>query len=225
MGKVLVIKGADFSENSLPVSKIVGTAGHTLTPGLGSGSFTINQNGLCYLPEIVTPDNSGQFSLGTYDTDNPNITKIVASWDVQQSNITSFTQLFCYFSNLTELDCKELNTTGITTYTHTFRNLTSIKSIDLSTWDSNRNRISPSYMFDHCSSLEWVDLGSLEFSSTVNNSIFSACPNLKKVRTHLTNSTLIGYIAGDLNAAGAGGSSNWVAGVDTDGCNMLTPSA
>lgn len=224
MGKSLIIKGADFSENSLPVSRIVGTPGHTLIPGLGSGSFTINQNGFCYLPEIVTPDNSGRFSLGTYGTDNPNITKIVASWDVQQSNITSFTQLFCYFSNLIELDCKGLDTTGITDYTHAFRYLTSIKSIDLSTWDSNKNIITPSYMFDHCSSLEWVDLGLLEFGSGVSSTAFSACPNLKKVRTHQTNSTLIGYIAADLNAANAGGSSNWVAGVDTDGCNMLTPS-
>lgn len=224
MGKTLIIKGADFSENSLLTSKIEGTAGYTLTPSLGSGSFTINQNGFSYLPEIVTPDANGRFALGTYGTANTDITKIVAAWDVQRSGITRFTQLFCYFSNLVSLDCSALDTTNIIDYTHAFSHLTSIRSIDLSTWNSNKNIITPSYMFDHCSLLEWVDLGLLEFGSTVNNSIFSVCPNLTKVRTHLTNSTLVGYIAADLNAASAGGSSNWVAGIDTDGCNMLTPS-
>lgn len=224
MGKTLVIKGADFSENSLLVSKIEGTVGYILTPSLGSGSFTINQNGFCYLPEKVTPDSSGKFALGTYGTNNTNITKIVAAWDVQESGITSFELLFCYFGNLTELDCTSLDTTGITNYVHTFNSLKSIERIDLSTWDSHRNIISPSYMFNGCSSLKWVDLGLLEFGSTSNNTVFAGCTSLEKVRTHKTNSVLIGYIANCLNACNAGGSSNWVAGIDTDGCNMLTPS-
>lgn len=224
MGKALIIKGADFSENSLLISKIEGTVGYTLTPSLGSGSFTINQNGFCYLPEAVTPDANGRFALGTYGTANTDITKIVAAWDVQGSGITSFTQLFCYFSNLVSIDCSALDTTGITVFDHAFRYSSSLERIDLSTWDSHKSIISPAYMFDHCTALEWLDLGLLEFGSGVNNTAFANCPNLKKVRTHQTNSVLIGYIANSLNACNAGGSSNWVAGVDTDGCNMLTPS-
>ena len=223
MGKVLIIKGADFSANGISYSRIEGVPGTTLIPSIGSGSFTINGQGFCLIDDIVTPDSNGQFALGNYNNPNPNIYKIKAKWDVQASNITSFTQLFCKFPNLAEIDCTELNTNGITDFNHTFNSLSSIKRIDISTWSSNGNFAQSSYMFNACQSLEWIDLGQIIFNNSTTTT-FNACNKLTKVRTHLAAQIHINYIKSVLDAANAGGSNNWIQGTDDDGCIMFTPS-
>ncbi len=222
MGKMLVISGADFSENSLPISKIEGTPGYTLTPSLGSGSFTINSEGFALIPDIVTPNAQGQFALGDYNSINTTISKIKARWNVAGSGITSFTQLFCLLSAMSEIDCKELDTTNITDFSHLFNSCSEVAEIDLSTWTSNGSLATTAYMFADCRKLKWLDVGSIVIDNI--SSVFYHCYVLEKVRTHLTNPTHLGYLQTALNSASAGGSSNWVQGTDSDGCIMFTPS-
>ena len=224
MSKILVIPGADFSNSAILFTRLEGTPGYTLIPSIGSGSFKINELGFCLIDDIVTPDANGRFALGNYNADNNDITKIRACWDVPGSGIRSFTQLFCRLKAMTEIDCTALDTNGITDYSHCFRYCNQIENIDLSTWTSNRALSTVSYMFDGCTSLKTVDLGTIEIRDTATT-MFTNCPNLEKVRTHFTNDTLIGYIRSVLNSANAGGSSNWVQGVDTDGVAMLTPAS
>lgn len=221
MGKILSIVGADFSENSVPVSSIKGTPNYTLTPSLGSGSYKLNNLGVCIVPDLVSPNNQGQFALGNYGAFNENITRIKACWDVKNSGIESFTQLFCLFTNLAYVECTHLKTDEISDFSHCFNSCYALQRIDLSTWKSNGVAVTDN-MFNACQVLEWVDLGELVFNRN-KKTTFNNCPSLRKVRSHLTDETKLAIIQSLLNEKSAGGSSNWVQGTDADGCAMFTP--
>ena len=220
MGKLLVIKGADFRANSLNVSVVDGTPNYVLSPGIGGGRFELNNEGFCLLPTIMSPI-GGQFALGTYGTENHDITRIKACWNVEESGITSFQQLFCYFTDATEIDCNSLKPVGITDFAHAFNSCEKVTRIDISNWDSNEQNASVAYMFSYCFLLQWVDLGKIIIPSSTT-SVFVGCVALQKVRTHRTETENLNAIRTVLNAASAGGSTNWVQGVDSDGCIMFT---
>ena len=81
--------------------------------------------------------------------------------------LTNTSFMFCNCSSLKTIDLSSFNTNKVTNMSWMFFNCSSLKSIDLSSFNTNKVT-NMSYMFSQCSSLELIDLSSFNTNNVTN---------------------------------------------------------
>ena len=102
--------------------------------------------------------------------------------------LTSTSCMFRECSSLKSIDLSSFNTSNVNDMSGMFYNCSSLKSIDLSSFNTS-NVKDMRDMFYSCSSLESIDLSSFNTSNVNNMSyMFSGCSSLKKENVKIKNS-------------------------------------
>ena len=116
----------------------------------------------------------------TYKYENNEIGQINVKF-IFNKLLTSTSYLFHKCSSLESIDLSSFNTNKVTNMTHMFSECCSLKSIDTSSFNTN-NVTNMGYMFYGCSSLESIDLSSFNTNNVTNmRGMFKGCSSLKSL--------------------------------------------
>ncbi len=98
--------------------------------------------------------------------------------NLDTSNVTAMNYMFYYCSNLASLNVSSMNTSNVTVMNHMFNYCSSLTTLDLSGFDTSKVT-NMAMMFGYCRGLTSLNLSGLKTSNVTNmNSVFYNCDGL-----------------------------------------------
>ena len=111
-----------------------------------------------------------------------------------KQKLTNLSYMFYDCSSLKSIDLSSFNTNNVTNMRCMFYHCSSLKSIDLSSFNTN-NVTDMSYMFSNCSSLKSIDLSSFNTNKVTDMyAMFSNCSSLNSIDLSSFNTNNVTYM-------------------------------
>lgn len=112
------------------------------------------------------------------------LTDIINFNNVDTSNVTDMSQLFCGCSSLVNVDVSSMNTSNVTSFNRMFAGCSKLKKADVSNFDTSNatGKEDMRNMFYQCSSLTELDVSNFDTGNVTDmNGMFYQCSSLTKL--------------------------------------------
>ncbi|EMF0404978.1 BspA family leucine-rich repeat surface protein [Enterococcus hirae] len=154
--------------------------------------------------KVVAPENSKYlFSTDSSGKDLTNVTEIEGLSQLDTSNVTNMASMFSNVSSLTSLDVSSFDTSNVTDMSYMFYGMSSVTSLDVSSFDTS-NVTTMYRMFNEMNSLTSLDVSSFDTSNVTDmRSMFSFVSSLTSLDVSnfdTNNVTDMGYMFNEMNS-------------------------
>ncbi|HGF7842830.1 TPA: immunoglobulin-like domain-containing protein [Enterococcus hirae] len=154
--------------------------------------------------KVVAPENSKYlFSTDSSGKDLTNVTEIEGLSQLDTSNVTTMASMFSNVSSLTSLDVSSFDTSNVTDMSYMFYGMSSVTSLDVSGFDTS-NVTNMYRMFNEMNSITSLDVSSFDTSNVTDmRSMFSFVSSLTSLDVSnfdTNNVTDMGYMFNEMNS-------------------------
>ncbi len=120
-------------------------------------------------------------STSNWFFDQEKLTTIKGFENLNTSEVTTMSRMFCNCTSLTSLDLSSFDTSNVYNMFEMFSYCTSLKNLNLSNFDTS-NVTDMNSMFDNCTSLTSLDISSFDTSNVTDmNAMFHFCKKLNNL--------------------------------------------